>query len=49
MLRFLIYFRYGMSFHGPRIGDHVESEARAFERVVAQRVLSIPTPMRPAS
>lgn len=43
MLRFLVFFRYGMSFHGPRIGDHVESERKAFERIVTQAA----TPVAP--
>jgi hypothetical protein len=31
MLRFLVFFRYAMSFHGPRIDDHVAAEMKAFE------------------
>lgn len=43
MLRFLVYFRYGMTFHGPRIGDHVASEKAAFE----DRVLGANAPAKP--
>jgi len=48
MLRFLVFFRYGMAFHGPRIGDHVESEAKAFERRLMQ-VVTTPATVKPAS
>lgn len=49
MLRFLVYFRYGMAFHGPRIGDHVESETKAFDRLMAGPPKVTPTAPKPAS
>ncbi|MBB4316291.1 hypothetical protein HNR56_004214 [Roseospira marina] len=48
MLRFLVFFRYGMAFHGPRIGDHVESETRAFERRLADMVPTAAVTAKPA-
>jgi hypothetical protein len=49
MLRFLVYFRYGMAFHGPRIGDHAESETKAFDRLMmAQPKATTPAPPKPA-
>jgi len=42
MLRFLLFFRYGMAFHGPSVADHVTSEEEAFGRLLKQ------APVKPA-
>jgi len=49
MMRFLVFFRYGMSFHGPRIGDHVASEKAAFEDRVLNAQTKSPQPFPPVS
>ncbi len=49
MMRFLVFFRYGMSFHGPRIGDHVSSEKTAFEERVLKGQAQSKSPLAPVA
>jgi len=41
MLRFLVFFRYAMAFHGPRVDDHVAEEMKAFEQRLAKAVPAV--------
>lgn len=47
MMRFLVYFRYGMMSHAPHIASHVASEQVAFQRAMDQMVRPLPTPPKP--
>lgn len=48
MLRFLLFFRYAMAFHGHPMEDHVASEEAAFGRRLLKTTAVKPVIARPA-
>ncbi|MBB4286697.1 hypothetical protein [Roseospira goensis] len=48
MLRFLVFFRYGMTCRSPHIDDHVDSEQQAFKRRVLDAMASAAGTPKPA-
>ncbi|MBB4266569.1 hypothetical protein [Roseospira visakhapatnamensis] len=47
MLRFLLFFRYGMACHSHVISDHVASEEAAFGRRLTRAATVKPVAVRP--